>query len=137
MNQKRNKIIFYGIIGIMLAIGFLFQGKSVSGLGMHDYYGGRINKVTYCTCYYDFGLVLEIQDKSRNNQTVKVFYSPYMSRLRANYNIWYAGPNVIGGYTMGSHQCKNTKGYVCTNSGTTADGIIDWIRGIGSSSSGF
>jgi len=133
MNQRKNKIIFYGIIGIMVAMGFLFPRTNISGLGMHDYYGGKIKKVTYCTCYYDFGVVLEIEDKSRNNQTVKVFYSPYMSRLRANYNIWYAGPNVIGGYTIGSKQCKDTSGYTCKDGDTKADGIIDWIRGIGSS----
>ena len=95
-------------------------------------YGGKITKVTYCTCYYDFGVMLEIQDKSNNNMPLKVFYNPYISKLWANYNIWQAGPQVVGAYTQDSHQCKMTKSYYCNTEDTTS-GTIDSIKGIGSS----
>ncbi len=133
---NKNKLLKTFIV-LILILACCFSGiikiKSAAGSVMHDYYGGTIKEVTYCTCYYDLGLILEIEDKSRNNQRIKVFYSFFLSRLRAFYNIWYAGPNVIGGYTIGSHKCKDTSGYTCKDGDKTADGTIDWIRGIGSS----
>ncbi len=122
-------IIVIAVVLVTFTNAQKIKGQSI----IHDYYGGKITSVTYCTCYYDFGVVLQIQDKSRNNQTVKVFYSPFLSRLRANYSIWTAGPNVIGGYTIGYRPCRMTAGYYCSNSNTTADGTIDFIRGIGTS----
>lgn len=53
----------------------------------HDFYGGVLNKVTYCTCYYDEGMVLDIEDYSNNNQTTHIFYSDYYSKDDENYNI--------------------------------------------------
>jgi hypothetical protein len=131
----KNKTLFIQIAFLITGVMVLILVSPAYGQGLHDYYGGSIQKVTYCTCYYDFGVMLEIKDLSRNGQTVTVFYSPYRSRLRANYNIWTAGPNVIGGYTIGNKECKKTSGYTCSSQGTSADGTIDFIRGIGSSSS--
>lgn len=123
-------------------LGGSFGGSSGSsgssgggGGGMKDYYGGKINKVTYCTCYYNFGVMLEIQDKSNNDKTLKIFYNPFISRLWANWNIWTAGPYVIGGYWPMSWSCEMTSGYYCRREDTTS-GIIDSIKGIGSSMNG-
>lgn len=132
MPTMRKKI--YKLSIAISAVAFFFvQAKIGNGAILHDYYGGKIKAVTYCTCYYDFGIVLEIEDYSRNRQTIKVFYNPLLSRLRANYNIWYMGPYVIGGYTMMPKTCRNTSGFTCSDSSTKADGIVDFIRGIGSS----
>lgn len=97
-----------------------------------SYYGGSIQNVTYCTCYYDFGVMLDIKDLA-SNKIIKVFYSPLYSLLRANFNIWEAGPNVIGGYNPTPKTCQVTSGYTCSSNGN-ADGIIDLIIGIGTSS---
>jgi len=99
------------------------------------YYGGEITKVTYCTCYYDFGVMLEIKNKLMNKSTeqIKIFYNPLTSKLRAYYNIWKSGPQVLGAYIPDNHQCKMTKSYYCTTEDTTK-GTIDSIKGIGTTS---
>ena len=111
-------------------------GSGSGGAGMMlDYYGGKIKKVTYCTCWYDPAVVVEVDDKA-SGQTVKVKYSTWWSKLRESYSIWTQGNCVIGGMRRGvSTSCKNTAYIKCTDSGTTADGLVDWVRGIGSSQS--
>ncbi len=109
-------------------------GLGGSGSGQKDWYGGQIQSVTYCTCYYNFGVEIEIKDKSNNDQTLKLFYSPLISLIRPNYNIWSEGPWVIGGYYPMSWECQDTAGYYCDDEEET-DGIIDMIKGIGSSQS--
>ncbi len=133
-NEDKNKGLasFFAEIGNIIKNLFYSESLAQTG-GMHDYFGGSISSVKYCTCYYDFGLVLKIKDLSRNGQEIKTAYKPFFSTLRANYNIWYAGPNVIGGYKTWSFQCKNTSGYYCSNANESTDSIIDFIRGIGSS----
>ena len=113
---------------------------SVNGVraASHDYFGGSISKVTYCTCYYDPGVVLEIKDKSRNDQTINVFYSFFFSKLYEDYNIWESNPNTAGGYTEGVGECLDTSGYYCKQNSDAedVDGMIDYTRGIGSSLEG-
>ncbi len=130
MDKKTSRnTIYLTLISIFIASAMIF----VAALPVHaGYYGGSIQNVTYCTCYYDFGVMLDIKDLA-SHKTIKVFYNPFYSLLRANYNIWEAGPNVIGGYTEGSKTCQTTSGYTCSSQGN-ADGIIDLIIGIGSSS---
>ena len=106
-----------------------------NGGGQNNTYGFKITKVTYCTCYYDPGVIIEGTNLA-DNQTLKLKYSPWQSLLRANYSIWTQNNCVIGGYNRGNADCKNTSGYTCTNSGTSGDGTIDFIIGIGSSSGG-
>jgi len=137
---SKNEDKFKGFTSFFTNIGNIIENLFYSKVvlaqtgGMHDYFGGSINSVVYCTCYYNFGIILKIKDLSRNGQEIKTAYRPFISTLRANYNIWYAGPNVIGGYMMMSFQCQNTSGYYCTNSSEgSVDSTIDFIRGIGSS----
>lgn len=94
------------------------------------YYGGKIKRVTYCTCYYNFGVMLEVENKADNNKSLKIFYSPYLSRLRAYYNIWIAGPQVLGAYTPVPHACEMTATFGCSTYDTTS-GTIDYVKGIG------
>ena len=134
-NEDKNKGLVSFFVGVENTIKNLFYSEvsaQISNL-KHDYFGGSINSVTYCTCYYDFGIILKIKDLSRDSQEIKMVYKPLLSTLRANYNIWYAGPNVVGGYTPTNFQCKNTAGYFCKSANESADSIIDFIRGIGSS----
>ena len=99
------------------------------GVGSQEnYIGGTIKKVTYCTCYYDPGVVLEIKKLYGDKQTVKLFFSFFTAALtlKANYNVFESGPNVIAAYTSGSHKCQDTRGYYCSGS-KSADGTIDII----------
>ena len=123
-------------LALLIVGSFSYSIQSVRGgtSGGNFYYGGKIKKVTYCTCWYDFGVMLEIEDKSNFNQTLKVFYNPYISKLRAFYNIWTAGPQVIGGYLPTYQACEMTKSYYCNTEDTTS-GVIDSIKGIGTTSS--
>ena len=104
---------------------------SVYGQGATTkYYGGPITKVTYCTCYYNPGVMLEIKDKSNKNQPLKIFYSPFKSLLRAYYNVWHVGPQVLGAYTPRPYGCEMTTSWGCSLY-DVASGVIDSIKGIG------
>lgn len=119
----------------LLVLLFLFPFKSHAQVStsLTPFFGGIINKVTYCTCYYDPAVILEIKDYSKTpSQTIKVKYSLWFSKLRENYNIWEQNIYVIGGYRSGRASCKDTSGYYCKDSSTSGDdGTIDYIRGIG------
>lgn len=107
-------------------------GGSAAG---KDYFGGQVTQVTYCPCVYYPGVVITITDYSNNRQTLKLFYSLWLSRLWANYNIW-AGEDqyVLGGYIPHAGVCLEQNGYYCkSKSDANPDGMIDMIRGIGSS----
>lgn len=134
--KKFNTFYFLSFVIIIFFLFYLLLGNSVPAIGANSYFGGKVSKVTYCTCYYDFGVVIELDDYSNpSGMKTNVFYSVWRSRLYANYNIWAnLGQYVLGGMTPGG-SCKNTSGYYCsTNSSVNKiDGTIDMIRGIGSS----
>ncbi len=102
------------------------SGSSVSGGGT-QYFGGRITNVTYCTC--SASILLDIQDTLRGY--VSVLYTPGVSRLYANYQVFTTGPNVIGGYTSGG-TCQVYSGTQCNSQGSPM-GTINTIHGIGTS----
>lgn len=120
------------LIVFLFNLNFLQHAKATA---TYDYYGGKISKVTYCTCWYSPGVVIEVDDKT-TNQTIKLKYSAWEGLLRANYSIWTKGNCVIGGMLRSSPSCQDTSGYTCkdNNSVNNIDGSIDYIRGIGSSS---
>lgn len=118
---------------IVETIKYTFSIPRVFAQANHNYFGGSIQQVTYCTCFYDFGVILRIKDLSRNGETITTAWVAYQSRLRPNYNIWKSGPNVIGGYNQQKWQCKQTVYYQCVNTGQSSDSVIDMIRGIGTS----
>ncbi|MFA6094929.1 MAG: hypothetical protein WC757_03535 [Candidatus Paceibacterota bacterium] len=126
------KLILLSII-ICFASLFVSINHVANSTETKDFFGGYVKKVTYCSCYYNPGVVLEIDDYSNNHQTLKVFYSVLLSRLWANYNVWSADTYVIGGYTIGVGTCENTATWKCSNSDTQPDGMVDYVRGIGTS----
>ena len=157
--------IFVAAIIIVGAIVFASHSpKRVSaqaaggGGGMQDFWGGSIKKVTYCTCYYYPGEVMQVNDLTNSGggsggtggssgssgsgggggQTKNVFFSYFFSKLDENYNIWEAGPNTIGGYISGAGECLDTSGYYCRQNSSAGqiDGMVDFIRGVGSSLEG-
>lgn len=101
----------------------------------NNFFGGSISSTTYCTCYYNFGIILEIDDKV-SKSTYTTAYKPGTSSLKSNYNVFSSGPNVIGGTIQSQFQCENTSGYTCTSSGDSADTTIDSMRGVGTSFTG-
>ena len=132
-NFLRLVTVLFVFVAVFASFLFFSPLNVAKGVGMNTFYGGKIKKVTYCTCYYNPAVVLEVEDLA-SNQTKKVIYSPYMSRLRADYNIWTSGGCVIGGYMQASLKCEDTSGYYCrqnSNAGNL-DGAIDMLRGIGS-----
>lgn len=126
---------FYKKVSISVVCFVLFLSLTPVASAAGTYFGGKVTQVVYCTCLYYPGVVITLDDYSSNHQTVKVFYSVWLSRLFANYNIWTAmNQYVIGGYIPGAGVCMNQSGYSCsTNSNASPDGMIDMIRGIGSS----
>lgn len=104
------------------------SGGSTGSAGNIDYFGGNITQVTYCTC--SAGVLLYIQDKVTNSQK-QLVYQYGASQLRANYNVFTTGPNVIGGFYQGG-TCQVYSGNSCTSEGSP-QGTIDYIRGIGTS----
>lgn len=117
----------------VFAVSLFFSITPVTHAGA-DYFGGKVTQVEYCPCVYYFGVVLTIDDVG-THQSLKLFYSIWFSRLWANYNIWSsASQYVLGGYIPGAGVCLEQDGYYCqTKSGVNPDGMIDFIRGIGSS----
>jgi len=106
-----------------------------SAYGSFGYFGGTITKTYLCTCLYYPAYVISIKD-IKTKTTINVVYSLFFSRLYANYNIWESGPSVLGGYTPGTGVCLRQSGYWCTpdsNAPKPLAGMIDFIRGIGSS----
>lgn len=133
MNIFSNKKIlsFLLIFSVLFPIGLYAQVS----LKTSPFFGGKINKVTYCTCYYDPAVILEIKDYA-SNETVKVKYSLWTSKLRENYNIWESNIYVIGGYSdTVKESCKDTIKLYCRTNSSASDqyGVIDYVRGIGSS----
>ena len=150
-----------GFVGLALSIGSVLNGLFLnealaqsSGGGSSSqktYWGGYIKKVTYCTCWYSFGIVIKIKEKtsSKNsssgssggagasgggssggsggssgggsNDDLKVVYQILLSTLRPRWNIFKAGANTIGGWTKNSFECKNTSGYTCTSNSDESD----------------
>jgi len=113
-----------------------FGGSGSGGGGMSGsgFFGGTINKVTYCTCYYDPAVIVSVKDLV-SRQTVNVKYSVFYSLLHANYNVFEQGVNVIGNYISGDTQCRNTSGYSCTNNSSSdkVTGVISMVIGVGTS----
>lgn len=106
---------------------------------MYKFFGGSISQTYYCTCYTDFGIILDIDDKVMNS-TYTTVYKPGMSTLHSNYNIFTSGPDVIGGTWDTFFQCQDTyvgpNGPYCAMSssgGTSAQTMIDIMRGVGTS----
>jgi|GEM_PF-6431169 hypothetical protein len=119
---------------VSLFLSFSFSIVPVTHAASLGSFGGRVTRVTYCPCVYYFGVVLTIDDVS-THQPLKLFYSIWFSRLWANYNIWAPlSQYVLGGYIPGAGVCLEQNGYYCkTVSGANPDGMIDSVRGIGSS----
>ncbi len=119
---------------------FFAPTKKALAFSMNNFFGGSISQTYYCTCYYDFGIILDIDDKA-SNATYTTVYKPSMSTLHANYNVFTSGPNVIGGTMDTFFQCQDTYitpgGPMCfqsTSGGTSAQKMIDMLRGVGTSS---
>ncbi|MEN9647810.1 MAG: hypothetical protein RLY57_614 [Candidatus Parcubacteria bacterium] len=120
--------VFGGAAGGSSAGGGGGAGGTSGGTGNIDFFGGNITQVTYCTC--SAGVLLYIQDKVTNSQK-QLVYQYGSSQLRANYNVFSTGPNVIGGFYQGGI-CEVYSGNSCSSEGSP-QGTIDYIRGIGTS----
>lgn len=107
--------------------------KKAHAVATNNFFGGSIDSTTYCTCYYDYGIILDIKDVV-SNSTYTTVYKTGPSTLHSNYNVFTSGPNVIGGTISTEFECKDTVGYFCDSSGDSADSMIDAMRGVGTSS---
>lgn len=121
----------YIVIGLCL-VGVAAVVYADVSCGGTKCYGGKIKKVTYCTCPYNFGVMLEIDDKSSPKGSLKIFYDPQKSLLRARYNIWKSGPHVTGAYTPTVRYCEMASEDGCDYYDTTK-GTIDDKKGISTS----
>ena len=119
-------------------IATIIPTSNVFAFAIPDFFGGSISKVTYCPCAYDLAWIISVKDLVTHH-TINVKYSLWESKIDANYNIFEPGPNVIGGFTAGYAQCLQQSGYYCKNNSSAPSpiiGVIDWVRGIGSSKYG-
>ncbi|MEK7642003.1 MAG: hypothetical protein AAB365_03365 [Patescibacteria group bacterium] len=92
-----------------------FGGGGGGGL---QNFGGRVNRVTYCTCASS--IMLDINDV--RGQTVSVIYQPGASRIFSNYNVYGTGQNVLGNYSPGG-SCLVYHGEDCTPEGSPSGTI--------------
>lgn len=129
-----------GLLSVFVVFALLLSPNSANALSLSldsisgGTFGGTIKSVTYCTCLYNPGVVLEINDAATND-TINVFYSKWFSTLHQNYNIWKSGPSVLGGYSSGG-KCMDQATYYCkpnTKAPSPIKGTIDWVVGIGTS----
>lgn len=107
------------------------SGSSGTSGGIRTVFGGPISYVQYCTC--TTFILLFIYDYDLKS-VIQLLYIPGVSTLKDKYNIFHAGPTVLGGYTPGSTPCMVYIGEGCTQIGSPT-GIIDTLRGVGSSAS--
>jgi hypothetical protein len=87
-------------------------GGGISGGGSGNF-GGKITNVTYCTC--SISLMLDIADV--RGWPISLLFSLGSSHLYADYNIFAAGPEVLGTYTPSGGQCEVYDGESCNSQG--------------------
>jgi hypothetical protein len=102
-----------------------------TGSGIIDYFGGTITQTKVCTCPTDLRTLITVDDYA-SGQSIDMFYSPYTSKLNANFNVWSTGVYVIGGLKQGGGDCEMYQGEECSAEGS-ANYTIDNIRGVGTS----
>ncbi len=96
------------------------DGGGFGGLGAGGFgggggsmqFGGRVNRVTECTC--SSATMLDIEDVG--GQTISLVYQPGASRLYEYYNVNGSGQNVLGTYTSGG-ACLVYVGEGCESEG--------------------
>ena len=102
------------IAGGAIAGGVIGGGMLAGGLGGGGVmnFGGMVSRVTYCTC--STSLMLDINDV--RGQPISLVYTPGVSILYADYNIYGIAQNVLGDYVPGG-QCMVYHGEDCTPEG--------------------
>lgn len=88
-------------------------GSFGGGGGASLNFGGRVSRVTYCTC--SASLMLDINDV--RGQMISLIYQPGATILYSNYNIYGTGQNVLGNYNSGG-SCMVYHGEDCTAEGS-------------------
>jgi peptidoglycan hydrolase-like protein with peptidoglycan-binding domain len=127
-SSSSNLGLALGVLGAGVAIGAVSSAVSSASSAAMPSFGGRIVFVQYCTC--TAFILLYVLDTRK--VVLPLLYIPGYSKLLMNYNIWYPGPQVLGGYTYGGPPCLVYAGTACVTVGQPV-GIIDAIRGVGSS----
>lgn len=102
------------------AISSLFGGGggggglgAIFGSGGSGNFGGKITNVTYCTC--SISLMLDIADV--RGQSISLIFSPGASQLYEDYNVFTAGPEVLGTYVGSGSMCEVYDGESCNSQG--------------------
>ncbi len=93
-------------------------GFGGGGGGAAQTFGGRVSRVTYCTC--SASSMLDIDDV--RGQTTSLIYQPGASRLYSDFNVNGTGQNVLGDYTAGG-QCMVYHGEDCSSEGSPSGTI--------------
>lgn len=96
-----------GIIGGALG-GNLGGGGGLGG----GNFGGKVTDITYCTCMAS--VMLDIDDV--RGQSISLVYTPGVSTLYANYDIYSTGQEVLGTYSSGG-TCLVYEGEDCNSEG--------------------
>jgi len=127
-----------GILGGAAAVSAISSASSNSGGssgggggGPLTVFGGKITYFFYCTCMASY--LLYIYDFDLKS-VVQLMFIPGVSTLHQQYNVYAAGPTVLGGYTQGSSGCYFYNGESCSSFGSPT-GIIDTLRGVGTTAS--
>jgi hypothetical protein len=98
-----------------------FGGFGGGGGGAVLEFGGRVNRVTECTC--SNSVMLDIADV--RGQTLSLLFQNGVSKLYSNFNVHGTGQNVLGNYTSGG-ACMVYHGEECDSEGN-AQGVITQI----------
>ena len=128
-------LITSALTGVSMSSGISSISGSTGGIGM---FGGQVLKVTYCTCPSELGAsALTLLDPTGGTtQMTNVKFSPLMSKLNLNNNVWTTNACVLGGHNSTPTNCMVIAGTSCSDSGVQPIlGTVDFIRGIGTTAS--
>ncbi len=125
-----------GLVASIL-LGAIAGPQQALATATRTFFGGKVTKVTYCPCAYDFAVIITLDDiQGKQKQEVSLKWSIWSSTLHEYYNIWEKGVWVLGGFGPGDTECRQQSGYSCkknSDAPSKIDGVIDTVRGIGTS----
>ncbi len=117
-----------GAVGVAAVAGGVGAGAATQ-LAAAPFFGGKITAVLPCTC--TGSTLLTIFDYTQK-RPMFLMYVPGVSSLKANFEL-VPGVSTLGGFTRVTSMCWMAGPTVC-NLYSYAEGTVDFIRGIGTSS---
>ena len=129
-NLTTGLVALGAVVGVSAAVSAVSSASKLATSAALPGFGGRVVFIQYCTCT---GMILlYVFNPLSVTPLLPVMYVPGVSTLHKNYNVFTAGPQVLGGYIYVTLPCLFYVGVACVPIGFSI-GTIDTIRGVGTS----